>query len=54
MAKVTRQIRLDPILEQELIKIAEKENLSFSNCVDWLLSRAVEVYFREHDPKDVC
>lgn len=41
MAKVTRQIRLDPQLEEKIQRIAEREDRTFSNCVNWLLGRVV-------------
>lgn len=41
MAKVTRQVRLDPQLEEKIQEIADKEGRTFSNCVNWLLGKAV-------------
>ena len=41
MAKVTRQVRLDPELEVKIQAIADRDGRTFSNCVNWLLGKAV-------------
>lgn len=41
MAKVTRQVRLDPELEVKIQTIADRDGRTFSNCVNWLLGKAV-------------
>lgn len=46
MAKVTRQVRLDPQLEEKIQEIADKEGRTFSNCVNWLLGKAVVEFER--------
>lgn len=48
MAKVTRQIRLDPQLEIDMQKICENEERSFSSMCNLFLKKAAADYLSEH------
>ena len=50
MARVVRQIRLDPSIEERVQKVADLEGRSFSNCANWLLGRAADE-FLHHVPQ---
>lgn len=55
LARVTRQIRLEPSVEDNVQKIADIEDRSFSNCVNWLLKDAALRYLSEKqvEPDDL-
>lgn len=44
MARVVRQIRIDPEVEEAVLKVAELEGRSFSNAANWLLEKAAGNY----------
>ena len=49
MPKTTRQIRLDPEVEEAVQKVADAESRSFSSCCNWLLKQAAARYLAEHE-----
>ena len=48
MAKVVRQIRLDPLVEEKVQRVADIEGRSFSNATNWLLAKAADDYLALH------
>jgi hypothetical protein len=48
LARVIRQVRLEPEVEEMVRVTAEKEGRSFSNCTNWLLKMAAQRYLVEH------
>ena len=51
MPKVTRQIRLEPKIEELVQRVAELESRSFSSACNWLLGKAAETYLSAHESK---
>lgn len=49
MPKATRQIRLDPEVEEAVQQVADAESRTFSSCCNWLLKQAAARYLAEHD-----
>lgn len=49
MPKITRQIRLEPEVEDAVQKVADLESRSFSGTCNWLLARAASAYLAEHE-----
>lgn len=52
MAKVTRQIRVSPEVEDMVQKIADLEMRTFSNCANWLLDLAAQRYLLERKDEE--
>lgn len=48
LARISRQIRLEPEVEEDVQKIADAEGRSFSNCANWLLKEAARRYIEGH------
>ena len=40
--RVSRQIRLDPLVEAKVQAVADREDISFSSCANWLLKVAAD------------
>ena len=51
MPKVTRQIRLEPKVEDAVQKVAELESRTFSSTCNWLLAQIAEKYLSSHELK---
>lgn len=51
MAKISRQIRLEPKVEEAVQRVAELEARTFSSTCNWLLGQAAERYIAEHGSK---
>ncbi|MBQ7155509.1 MAG: hypothetical protein IJR85_08165 [Synergistaceae bacterium] len=49
MPKVTRQIRLEPKVEDAVQKVAELESRTFSSTCNWLLGQIAEKYLSSHE-----
>ena len=45
--KITRQIRLDPDVEEKVQQIADFQRTSFSGCCNWLLSIIVDRAYQD-------
>lgn len=51
MAKISRQIRLDPQVEESVQRVADLESRTFSGTCNWLLEKAAALYLAEHESK---
>lgn len=40
--RVSRQIRLDPAVEAKVQAVADRQDISFSSCANWLLKTAAD------------
>ena len=49
MPKVTRQIRLEPKVEDAIQRVAELESRTFSSTCNWLLGQAALNYLSSHE-----
>lgn len=49
MPKVTRQIRLEPKIEDAVQRVAELESRTFSSTCNWLLGQAASGYLASHE-----
>ena len=38
----SRQIRIDPSVEEKVQKLADRQSISFSSCANWLLRVAAD------------
>lgn len=48
MTTKVRNVRIDDLLDDKLIRIASAENRSISNTIQWLLKDATDRYLEAH------
>jgi len=51
MAKISRQIRLEPRVEEAIQRVADLESRTFSSTCNWLLEKAAANYLASHESK---
>ena len=49
MAKISRQIRLEPRVEEAVQRVADLESRTFSSTCNWLLEKAAAGYLVSHE-----
>lgn len=52
MAKISRQIRLDPKVEEAVQRVANIESRTFSSACNWLLGKAAASYLASRESEN--